>query len=300
MTDQTEDLTEHLQLWLVALRAQRKSEATQRTYRDCVSGYLRWLDDTGRPQEITLDLVRGYLAHMAANGASSTTRLRHAALRQFSKWMANEVPPIIPSDPLLKLPPPKVDSKVVPTLTEEELRALLAACKGRDFRDIRDTAIVRLMAESGLRAGECVGLQVGDVDINRGLVTVRRGKGGKGRIVAVGPSTAVALGRWLRMRRTHRLADTPALWLGAGGKGFAYHGLEGAMKYRAGRAGLKHFHLHMLRHTFATRWLGAGGSEQALMSLAGWSNRAMLDHYTKASAGERAVEEAQRLGLGEL
>jgi integrase len=72
------------------------------------------------------------------------------------------------------------------------------------------------------------------------------------------------------------------------------------MKYRAGRAGVKHFHLHMLRHTFVTRWLNAGGSEQSLMSLAGWSNRAMLDHYTKASASERAVEEAQRLGLGEL
>jgi site-specific recombinase XerD len=293
-----EDLTEHLDLWLLDLAAQRRSPRTIKTYKDCITGYLRWLDDTGRPQEVTLDLVRGYLAHMAANGASSTTRLRHAALRQFSKWLAAEG--IIDSDPIVKLPPPKVDTQVVPTLSDDELRALLAACKGRDFRDIRDTAIVRLMAESGLRAGECVALQVGDVDVNRGLVVVRRGKGGKGRTVAIGPSTAVALGRWLRMRRTHRLADTPALWLGAGGKGFAYHGLEGAMKYRAGRAGIKHFHLHMLRHTFATRWLGAGGSEQGLMSMAGWSNRAMLDHYTKASAGERAVEEAQRLGLGEL
>jgi site-specific recombinase XerD len=294
-----EDLTEHLDLWLLDLAAQRRSPRTIKTYKDCLTGYLRWLDNTGRTSTtLDLDSVRAYLAHMAANGASTTTRLRHAALRQFSKWLTVEG--ILDADPLLKLPPPKIDAKVVPTLTADELRALLSACKGKDFRDIRDTAIVRLMAEAGLRAGECVGLQVGDVDINRGLVTVRRGKGGKGRIVAIGPSTAVALGRWLRMRKTHRLADSPALWLGAGGKGFAYHGLEGAMKYRAGRAGLKHFHLHMLRHTFATRWLNAGGSEQGLMSLAGWSNRAMLDHYTRASAGERAVEEAQRLGLGEL
>ena len=121
---------------------------------------------------------------------------------------------------------------------------------------------MRLLAEAGLRAGECVALTVGDVDVKRGLVTVRRGKGGKGRVVAIGPSTAVAIGRWLRLRSTHRLADTPALWLGAGGKGLGYHGVEGALRARAELAGIKGFHLHRLRHTAATRWLRAGGSEQ--------------------------------------
>ena len=292
------NLTEHFDLWLIDLTARGRSRSTVKTYRDCVTGYLRWCEDTGRPQDITLDSVRAYLAHMSANGASTTTRLRHAALRQFTKWLTEEG--ILSSDPLLKLPPPKIDSKVVPTLSDDELKALIKACQGRDFRDRRDEAIVRLLAEAGLRASECIALTVDDIDINRGLVVVRRGKGGKGRMVAIGPSTAVALGRWLRLRRAHRLADRPALWLGEGGKGFGYFGLEGAIKRRAERAALKHFHLHMLRHTFATRWLSAGGSEQALMSIAGWNSRAMIDTYTKASASERAVEEAQRLGLGEL
>jgi integrase len=189
---------------------------------------------------------------------------------------------------------------VVPTLSDDELRRLFKACQGRDLRDRRDEAIVRLMAECGLRAGEVIALTTGDVDLNRGLVTVRRGKGGKGRVVSIGPTTAVALGRWLRLRKTHRLADTEALWLGAGGKGLGYHGLEGALKARAARAGIEGFHMHRLRHTFATRWLRNGGSEQALMSLAGWANRAMIDRYTGASAAERAAEEAKKLALGEL
>ncbi len=295
----TESLTEHLQLWAVDLAARGKSKATVKTYTESTRAYLRWLDDTGRPEEITADAVRAYLAHMLANGgASTTTRLRHASLRQFSKWLAAE--DILDADPLLRLPPPKIDSKVVPTLSDDELKALIAACKGKEFRDRRDEAIVRLLAEAGLRAGECVALTVHDVDISRGLVTVRRGKGGKGRVVAVGPSTAVALGRWLRVRKTHRLADTEPLWLGAGGKGFGYFGLAGALERRAELAGIKGFHLHRLRHTAATRWLRAGGSEQGLMAIAGWANRNMIDRYTGASAGERAVDEAHKLNLGEL
>ena len=50
----------------------------------------------------------------------------------------------------------------------------------------------------------------------------------------------------------------------------------------------------------ATRWLWAGGSEGALMTMAGWSNRSLLDRYTSATASERAAEEARRLNLGEL
>lgn len=53
----------------------------------------------------------------------------------------------------------------------------------------------------------------GDVDLTRGLAIVRRGKGGKGRPVPFGPQTSRAIDRYLRLRRSHRLAGTPALWL---------------------------------------------------------------------------------------
>lgn len=55
-----------------------------------------------------------------------------------------------------------------------------------------------------------------------------------------------------------------------------------------------------MRHTYATRWLRAGGSEGGLMAVAGWSTRAMIDRYTAASASERAAAEARNLALGNL
>ena len=132
------------------------------------------------------------------------------------------------------------------------------------------------------------------------MALVRRGKGGKGRSVPFGPQTTRALDRYIRARRTHRLAGTDALWLGDRGKQFSYWGLHKALGMRARRAGIPGFHPHILRHTAAHRWLAAGGSEGGLMAVAGWTRPDMLARYTRARASERAAEEARRLNLGEL
>ncbi|OMC09148.1 hypothetical protein A5734_27850 [Mycolicibacterium fortuitum] len=219
-------------------------------------------------------------------------------MRRFSAWLEEEGE--IDSDPLLGLKAPKLDTKVTESLSDDELRRLVKACTGKEFRDRRDEAIVRLMSETAMRAGEVCGLTLDDVDLARGLVTVRRGKGGKGRISPFGPQTGVAIDRYLRARRTHLLAETSALWLGDRGKGLEYYGLHKTLKWRAELAGLKNFHPHLLRHTAASRWLAAGGSEGGLMSVAGWSTRDMIDRYTRSTAADRAASEARGLNLGEL
>jgi len=177
---------------------------------------------------------------------------------------------------------------------------LLAACKGPHLRDRRDEALVRLMVETGLRAGEVVAMTVADLDLKSGSAVIQRGKGGKGRVVPFGPQTGQALDRYLRARRSHRLADTPSLWLGDRGKAFSYYGLHAALKTRARQAGVSGFHPHLLRHTAAHRWLAAGGSEGGLMAVAGWTRPDMLLRYTRAHASQRAADEARRLNLGDL
>jgi integrase len=160
--------------------------------------------------------------------------------------------------------------------------------------------MLRLMIETGMRAGEVVALEVDDVDLSNGIATVRRGKGGKGRTAPFGPDASLALDRYLRLRRGHRLAASPALWLGDRGKGFSYYALHKTLGERAAAAGIDGFHPHRLRHTAAHRWLAAGGSESGLMSVAGWTRPDMLMRYTKAQAASRAAEEARRLNLGDL
>ena len=285
--------------WELALRSERKSPATIKSYGDGVRAFLRWCDANGHTPALDRDLVKTFVADLLDSGAEpGTAHTRQRAIRRFSAWLEDEGE--IDTDPLLGLKPPKLDTKVVDPLSDDELRRLIKACGGKDFRDRRDEALVRLMAETGMRAGEVCSLRIDDVDLSRGLVTVRRGKGGKGRIAPFGPDTARAIDRYIRARRSHRLADTSKLWLGDRGASLGYSGLDKTLKGRAVAAGVGNFHLHLLRNTAATRWLAAGGSEGGLMAVAGWSNRSMLDRYTRATASERAADEARGLGLGEL
>jgi integrase len=173
---------------------------------------------------------------------------------------------------LLGIKPPKLDVEIVEPLTDDDLRALIKACSGLDpFRDRRDEAIIRVMLETGLRAGELVEMTISDTNLTAGEAIVRRGKGGKGRIIPLGAQSVRALDRYIRARRAHRLADTDALWLRDRGKAFSYCGLHRTLRMRADVAGVVNFHPHRLRHTAAHRWPAAGGSEGGLMSVAGWT-----------------------------
>lgn len=299
MTPSAPDLAALLPSWQLAMRAERKSPATVASYTEGVLAFLRWCESAGMAPEITKQTVQAFTADLLDGGAqAATARSRHMALRRFAAWLADEDE--IDANPLLGVKPPKLDNKMVEALSDEQLRLLIKACAGKELIDRRDEAIVRLMSETGLRAGEVIAMSAADVDLQEGRATIRRGKGGKGRSVPFGPQTAAAIDRYLRARRSHRLSGTDPLWLGGGGQTFSYHGLNIALKRRAAVAGIANFHLHLMRHTAATRWLRAGGSEQGLMSVAGWTTRSMLDRYTGASAAERAAVEARGLNLGEL
>jgi integrase/recombinase XerD len=295
----TPDLAGLLPSWKLSLRAERKSPQTIKTYTDGVHRYLAWCGDNNLPAALDRAQVQAFVADLLDHGAQpATARSRHLAVRRYAAWLAEEGE--IDTDPLVGIRPPKLDTKVVDPLTDEQLKALIAACHGTDMRDRRDEALVRLMAETGARAGEVLAMRVADVTLAQGSAVVRRGKGGRGRVIPFGPQTTKALDRYVRARRTHRLADTPALWLGDRGKSFSYDGLHAALKARAATAGIDDFRPHRLRHTAAHRWLAAGGSEGGLMAVAGWTRPDMLLRYTQARAAERAASEARSLNLGDL
>ncbi|HEY5183895.1 MAG TPA: tyrosine-type recombinase/integrase [Actinomycetes bacterium] len=293
------DLDQLLASWEIHLRAERKSPATIKVYGDGVRRFQAWAALNHRDPVLDRAAVAAFVADLLDGGAEpATARSRHLALRRFTAWLVEEGE--LATDPLVGSRPPKLDTKIIPVLDDEQLKALVRACQGATLRDRRDEALVRLMAETGMRAGEVVALRVGDVDLHKGLVVVRRGKGGRGRTVSVGPQATRALDRYLRLRRAHRLADTAEMWLGDRGKTLNYYGLHAALRTRATQAGIERFHPHMLRHTAASRWLAAGGSEGGLMAVAGWTRRDMIDRYARATAAERAADEARRLNLGEL
>jgi site-specific recombinase XerD len=299
MSPHLPDLPALLPSWQLHLRSANKSEGTIRSYSAGVTAFLRWCERTGTTPELSRRTVEAFTADLLADGAEPTTaKGRQMGLKRFAAWLASEGE--IDTDELRGMTPPKVDVKVTDTLTDEEVRRLIATCKGKSFTDKRDEAIIRLMVETACRAGELLAMTPSDIDVHRGVVLIRRGKGGVGRWAPFSPQTAAAVDKYLRMRRTQHPADTGPLWIGAQNKGFGYFGLRRTLTNRAELAGIKRFHAHLLRHTGATRWLRAGGSEGGLMAVAGWKDRSMLDRYVSASKSERAIDESRGLNLGEL
>jgi len=141
--------TELLESWDISLRSQGKSGRTIESYYLAVTQLDAHVGGKP-PAEIARTDIEGFLAQVLATRASATARQRYASLKQFFKWLEEENE--IPSNPMEKMKPPKVVEKPVPVLTTDEIRRLLAACKaGPPFEAARDTALILMFLDTGVR-----------------------------------------------------------------------------------------------------------------------------------------------------
>jgi integrase len=136
--------------------------------------------------------VEAFISHLVDTRSASTASVRFRALQQFFAWLVDEMrAPIVPEQP-------------VPILDKDACRRLLKACDGKEFADRRDTAIVRMFLDTGLRLSELAYLTVAEVDLDdraragprQGWPATRRAvrgeDGGGARSVPAGPGTPAA------------------------------------------------------------------------------------------------------------
>ena len=275
------------------LAAEGKAAKTIRTYTEavqwfaaaaaCLPGQASW-------EQVTGDDIQRWMTWLLDRYSSAYASNQYRALQQFFKWLTTEDQ--LP-DPMARLQPPRVTSKLVPVFTSEELARLEQACAGRSFTQRRDTAIIAVLTATGIRLAELAGLRYdrcdprhSDIDLWQREITVR-GKGGKDRIVKIGHQTAHSLDRYLRARARHAQAWRPQLWLGVSNREPLTAGIYQMTARRGQQCGVDAYP-HRFRHHFSRTWLDRGGPEGDLMELNGWTSPQMLRRYGASARSARA------------
>ena len=245
------------------------SDATRRAYRSDLRDFAEWYGD-GPLERVDLRVLSDYTAYLgrARPGgklAPSTIARRLTAVRGLLRFSLgrDRVPDasLAPRRPRRLPDAPKVEQ------VEELLDGL---GDGRDPLGLRNHALIELVYSAGLRSAEAVGLELGDVDFEQERVHVRRGKGGKDRVLPLGEEAAHWLARYLREAR-------PALARGAENAFFL-----SARGRRLDTSTIRRIspHPHRLRHAFATHLLEGGADLRVIQELLGHSSLSTTQGYS--------------------
>jgi integrase/recombinase XerC len=288
------------------LRNERNaSELTIKSYREdltILNGYfVETMGYSPPPGSIAPVDLRGYVSalHEAGYAPTSISR-RLASLRSFFKFAQREG--LAESNPAKPLRNPRRQRKLPHFLTNEEIGKLLSAPPKQKPMGLRDAAILETLYSAGLRVSELVGINLGDLDLEDGLVRVR-GKGRKERLAPLGSYAVRALENWIRRRTPHESEDSRkgAVFLNKFGKRLTTRSVGRMLEKYLKQTGLDlRTSPHTLRHSFATHLLNGGADIRSVQELLGHKSLVTTQIYTHVSTAglKKAYEKAHPRARG--
>jgi site-specific recombinase XerD len=245
------------------------SDGTRRAYRRDVEELCAWLEERRIAlEQVDVRVLSEYVAWLGGRRtrklAPATISRKLAAVRAFLRHALG--PERVPDGRLA----PRRPRRLPDTLSAAEIEQTLAALEGDGPIPLRNRALVELVYSAGLRSAEAVGLDLGDVDFEQELVHIRRGKGGKERVVPLGEEAALWVGRYLREARPELARGAnDALFLSSRGRRLDTSTLRRVVP-----------HPHRLRHAFATHLLDGGADLRTIQELLGHASLSTTQVYS--------------------
>ena len=274
-------VTRELDGFFQYLKSERRlSPHTAIGYRRDLDALTKFFDAQGLNdwRVLKVSQARAFATYLHRHGLVGRSIARAlSAARSFYRYLLREG--IVAHNPFAGIAAPK-SAKRLPKALSVDQAAHLMRIEGDDPLVIRDRALLELLYSSGLRLAEIVGIDVADLDLSDGAVTVT-GKGGKTRILPVGSQARTALAAWLKERASIAAVGETAVFLGRNGKRLGVRSVQVRLKEWAQRQGLQTpVHPHMLRHSFASHLLESSGDLRAVQELLGHADLSTTQVYT--------------------
>lgn len=223
------------------------------------------------PEHCSVDEIKSFLSFQKQSGAvsSSTLNVRVACLKYYFRNIVNRI------DLVVSIPNPRRAKYDTEILNKREIKRLLNSC-----RDLRQSLIIQLLYECGLRISEVVKLRVSDFNKEDATIHIRKSKGGRTRTVNYGNQLRSTLNKYAKTHGLH--SDTLIDSYVHPGKPLSISGTQYIVRQVIRRSGIKKkASCHTLRHTYAVHYLNAGGSIFSLQKLLGHSNITTTLEYLK-------------------
>jgi integrase/recombinase XerC len=232
----------------------------------------------GAWQDLDPAALRRIAAGMARLGRNPRSVQRFlSAVRSFGRWAVREG--LLESSPAAALRGPRPRRPLPRGLDVDQAARAMQQPSDR-ILDLRDRAMLELLYSSGLRLSELTGLDLGNVDLEGGLVRVL-GKGRRERTVPVGRMARLALRDWLAVRLEWARPEELALFVSQRGRRLGNRAVQSRLALAGQRVGLaERLHPHRLRHAFASHLLESSGDLRAVQELLGHADLATTQIYT--------------------
>lgn len=252
------------------------------------TGLASLLDDYSL-EAIDRKAIRNFLAQLTAlKQKKKTIARRLSALRSFFKYAFERQ--LIVANPAEILETPKQEKKIPSPLTYDQIKHFLELPNVNTYLGLRDRAILELFYSSGLRIGELVALNRGDIDFQNRLMKLK-GKGKKERIVPITKNASYWIYSYLENPERHQdidghlaEADGAAIFLNKFGKRLSTRSIDRHFVAYLEQSGLAaKVTPHTLRHSIATHWLEEGMDLKTIQTLLGHSALGTTTIYTKVS-----------------
>lgn len=276
------------------LRVRNYAERTIVMVNVVLSAFTAWAADRSltRPTQITKPILEAYQRWLFYRRTPkgkpltfSSQRNLLTRLKGFFRYLAQQN--VLTANPAADLELPRVERRLPRAiLNEREIEHVLTQADVEDPLGLRDRTMMEVLYSTGIRRFELAGLQVYDLDTDRGTVTIRQGKGRKDRIVPIGERALHWISRYLDEVRPSLvvLPDDGVLFLNEQGRPLALDYLTNLMKgyieaAKLGKTGA----VHIFRHTMATLMLEGGADVRLVQEMLGHANMSTTALYTHVS-----------------